>query len=265
MDLAAWGDVLLMRYGPWTFEIVGLYVILVLAAMPCLLALRFAGWRPVLAASWGLYLLYQVAQYRLTSTEFESVFPLLAWQLLFVHGLAVGYHRESIAAHVARWPKTAAVVATVGSLAFMAFAFSNPHTDGPSWLRWGAVSAERFTYFYNRYFALSDLGIGRLLNLAVALPLGYMLLTRCWGIARPLQTVFVPLGRQSLGAFVLHVYGLLLVANLLRVDGLWINTAVQILLVVAIAGLLSRFESLKAGRRAPARSPAPAPAPAMAA
>ena len=58
---------------------------------------------------------------------------------------------------------------------------------------------------YTRYFSLTDLGIGRLLNLAVALPLGYMLLSRCWTIAGPFQTMFVTLGQRSLGAFVLHV------------------------------------------------------------
>ena len=34
MDAAAWRDVVLMRYGPWAFEIIGLCVWLVLAAIP---------------------------------------------------------------------------------------------------------------------------------------------------------------------------------------------------------------------------------------
>src|SRR5262245_39392693 len=54
MDFAAWRDVLLMRVGPWAFEIIGLYVWLVAAAIPCLLILRRAGWRPLLAMSWAL-------------------------------------------------------------------------------------------------------------------------------------------------------------------------------------------------------------------
>ena len=56
MDAAAWRDVLLMRSGPWAFQIVGLYVWLVAAALPCLAVLHFAGWRPLLAVSWSLYL-----------------------------------------------------------------------------------------------------------------------------------------------------------------------------------------------------------------
>jgi hypothetical protein len=259
MTAAAWRDVALMKYGPWTFEIVGLYVMLVLAAIPCLVALRFAGWKPVLATSWALYIFYQFVPGRLTSIEFESVFPLLAWQLLFVHGLTVGYYRESITAAVSRWPKTGLMLTAGGTLAFMALAFSNPHADGPSWLRWSVVSPEHFTYLYDRYFSLSDLGIGRLLNLAIALPLGYVLLQRCWPLVRPLQGIFVTLGQRSLGAFVLHVYGLLLMANLIRVDDVWVNTVAQVMLIVAIAGLLAGFSHLRASRRAPAVTPVRAP------
>src|SRR5262245_36055735 len=43
-NAAMWRDVLLMRAGPWPFEIIGLYVWLVAAAVPCLLILRRAGW-----------------------------------------------------------------------------------------------------------------------------------------------------------------------------------------------------------------------------
>ena len=53
MDAAAWRDIALMRSGPWAFQIIGLYVWLVAAAIPCLLALRVIGWRPVLAVSWA--------------------------------------------------------------------------------------------------------------------------------------------------------------------------------------------------------------------
>ena len=66
MTAAAWRDVAMMRWGPWAFQIVGLYVWLVVAAVPCLVALRFAGWRPLLAVSWSLYLWYRIAPHALT-------------------------------------------------------------------------------------------------------------------------------------------------------------------------------------------------------
>jgi len=214
MTASSWGDVLLMRAGPWAFEIIGLYVWLVAAAIPCLLLLRHVGWRPVLATSWALYLWYRVQPHAPTGAGFEFAFPLLAWQLLFVHGIAIGYYRNDIAAFVSRLPAITPRVALSVTAAFSIFAFCNPWADGPSWLHLHVVSPDRFSSLYERYFALSSLGIGRLLNLSIALPVGYAMLTRYWALARPFETVLVALGRRSLGAFVLHVYGLLLLAHL---------------------------------------------------
>ena len=128
---------------------------------------------------------------------------------------------------------------------FTIFAFCNPWTDGPSWLHLGVVSPERFTSLYERYFALSDLGVGRLLNLSIALPVAYVMLTRYWALARPLEAVFVVLGQRSLGAFVLHVYGLLLLAHLPLPEGIWINTLAQVTLVCTIAMLLNSAQGLR--------------------
>ena len=240
MTAAAWRDVALMRWGPWAFQIVGLYVWLVVAAVPCLVALRFAGWRPLLAVSWSLYLWYRVAPHPLTTGQFESTFPILAWQLLFVHGVAIGYQREQVSAFVARCPRIVPIVVAGASAAFVVFALCNPWSDGPPLLRWSVVSPERFTYLYFHYFTLTDLRIGRVLNLAVTLSVAYALLTRCWTIVRPLGIVFVTLGQQSLGAFVLHVYGILLIAHLplVRADELWTDTFVQLMLIVGIAAVL---------------------------
>jgi hypothetical protein len=249
MTLSAWRDVLLMGAGPWAFEIIGLYVWLVAAAIPCLLILRHAGWRPLLAVSWALYLWYRLDPHTVTMAGFESAFPLLAWQLLFVHGVAIGYHRNDVSAFVARMPTLTPQVAMLVAAGFTIFAFCNPWTSGPSWLHLNFVSADRFAYLYERFFTLSDLRIGRLLNLSIALPVAYVMLTRYWVVARPFERVFVVLGQRSLGAFVLHVYGLLLLAHLRLPDGVWINTLAQVTLVYAIAMLLSGAQSLRYRRR----------------
>jgi hypothetical protein len=249
MDAAAWRDLAFMRSGPWAFEIVGLYVWLVLAAVPCLLVLHFVGWRPLLAVSWALYLSYRITPHRPTTAEFESVFPILAWQLLFVHGITIGYHRDRVAAFAVRCRRVFPIAVAVASAMFMVFALCNPWVDGPSWLHWSVISPERFTYLYDQYFSLTNLGIGRILNLAVALPLGYVLLTWCWRIARPLQGIFVTLGQQSLGAFVLHVYAILLLGHLAYPDDFWLNTLLQVALVVAIAALLNGVQRVRLSAR----------------
>ena len=61
--------------------------------------------------------------------------------------------------------------------------------------------------------------------------------------------MFVVLGQRSLGAFVLHVYGLLLLAHLPLPDGIWINTLAQVTLVCAIATLLNSAQRLRDRRR----------------
>ena len=249
MSAADWRDLLFIRYGPWAFEIVGLYVWLVLAAGPCLLLLRAIGWRWLLAISWSLYLVYHLVPVQLTSAEFETVFPILAWQLLFVHGITIGYHRDDLSAVLAT--RATPVMATIGavSITFMAIALSNPAIGGPSWLQWSVVSPERFAALYERYFALSDLGIGRLLNLAVALPFGYAVLSWGWAAFEKVQALFVTLGQCSLGAFVLHVYGLLLLDRLPFPEAIWINTVIQLALIAGIAALLLAQQRWKAARR----------------
>jgi hypothetical protein len=250
MTGADWRDLALLRYGPWPFEIIALYVCLVLVAVPCLIALRAAGWRVVLALSWAVYGCYWLAPRGVTGAEFEATFPLLAWQLLFVHGVVIGYHRDRIAAVAARCPRPVPIAAAGASIAFMVFAMSNPSFEGPAWLRWRVVSPQAFSEMYARYFSLSDLGIGRLLNLAVALPTGYAMFAwrRLWALTSPIHDVVTTLGRQSLAAFVLHVYGLIVLAHLPLGDQLWTNTVVQFLLIGAIA------VALKGLRPSPSRT-----------
>ena len=117
------------------------------------------------------------------------------------------------------------------------------------------VSPERFADLYERYFTLSDLGVGRLLNLSIALPVAYLMLTRYWAVARSLEKVFVVLGQRSLGAFVLHVYGLLVLAHLPLPDDIWVNTLAQVTLVCAIATAPD-----ERGASAPPQPPPVAPA-----
>jgi len=255
MNLAAWRDVLLMRVGPWAFEIIGLYVWLVVAALPCLFILRYAGWRPLLAASWLLYLWYRVDPHPLTLAGFESAFPILSWQLLFVHGVTIGYHRSALTAFATRLPPFPRRVAIAAAVGFAIFAFCNPWANGPAWLRLPLLSDERFAYVYAKFFGLSQLGAGRLLNLAVALPFGIAALNPSV-VAQPFARVFVTLGQRSLGAFVLHTYGLLLLAQMKLPQGIIPATLVQLTFVVALAVLLNARDIVRDRRREPVLVPA---------
>jgi len=255
LDAAALRDIALMRSGPWAFEIVALYVWLVIATIPSLFLLRRLDWRALLAFSWVLYGCYRIAPHALTSAHFETAFPILVWQLPFVHGIVIGYERKRIQAIVTRRPRILSAAAIGASAIFMAFALCNPWADGPRLLRATLVSEDRFVDLYWRYFSLSDLGIGRLLNLAATLPVGYLLLTFFWKVARPIGGVLVTLGQQSLGAFVLHVYAMLLIAHLPlpSESGLGINTLLQVAVILGIAGALAALR--RRSDRLPLRMP----------
>jgi hypothetical protein len=185
----------------------------------------------------------------MTAAGFEFAFPILSWQLLFVHGIAIGYHRRDVGAFVAGMPTIAPRLAVLATAGFAIFALCNPWTDGPTWLHLRLVSPEQFASLYERYFSLRDLRAGRLLNLSFALPVAYMMLGRYQALARPFERLFVVLGQRSLGAFVLHVYGLLLLAHLPLPEGIWLHTLAQLMLICGIAALLESAQRLRDRRR----------------
>jgi hypothetical protein len=254
------GEILLMRSGPWSFEIIGMYVWLVAAAVPCLLGLRYVGVIPVLGASWALFLWYRISPHSLTGAEFETSFPLLAWQILFVHALAIGYHRDRVYAFVEARVKPLTIAAMAAMAGFIAFALCNPWTDGPGLLHLTSLDPDYFAELYARFFGLEELGVGRLLNLLVGLPLAYGALTAVWRIAAPVGKLFITLGQQSLGAFVLHVYAIMLIAHTSPPEGLWRNTLLQIAAILAIAAVLNGMQRWPFRRARAASAPRPLPA-----
>ena len=103
-----------------------------------------------------------LSRHTLTAAEFETVFPILAWQLLFVHGLVIGYHRERIGAFIGARRQPLTIAAGAATSGFIAFALCNPWTEGPRLLHLHLLPPERFAELYAQYFGLEELGAGRL-------------------------------------------------------------------------------------------------------
>jgi fucose 4-O-acetylase-like acetyltransferase len=82
---------------------------------------------------------------------------------------------------------------------------------------------------------------------------------RLWALTSPLHELVTTLGRRSLAAFVLHVYGLIVLAHLPIGDQLWTNTLVQFLLIGVIAAALKDTapSPVPTGSLAPAAQPIP--------
>jgi hypothetical protein len=231
--------VLVLAAAPHQFQIVGLYVVL-FSLTPVLFHAIYHGktvW--MLAASWFLYLLNYLAPetepgtaaIRLTICQFEYGFPILAWQLLFVHGVAIGYHRQAIQ----RFFQTKAghalvILCAIASLGLMLFSLNHPLELLPEWATIHLIPAESFNALYQQYFLKYKLGPGRVLNLAVLMISLMALLTVAWRpIDKAVGWFFIPLGQESMYVFFVHVYLLLIVANtsLPGMNYFWINTLIH--------------------------------------
>ncbi len=213
-------DILLLRLGPYQFNVIGLYVVLLALAPLLLAALRRRLVLPLLAASAGLYAWGLVHPTRIIGTQFEDPFPLLNWQVLFVLGLAAGWHRETLLAW-SRRPVGRAVVAllVLGHLALLFFTWNNPYLSHAYDVRLGLVPDDTFLRLYADWFERRALEPGRLLDVVLVLVTLYALLSVYWRpVHRALGWFLVPLGQATLYVFVLHVFVALLVANVPGLD-----------------------------------------------
>lgn len=195
-----------LKMGPHQIQILGLYVILIAACPLMILAIHKGRTRALLGLSWILYFSNVVAPKMPTGAQFEYAFPLLTWQILFVHGLVIGHYFQEIQT----WFHTKAgkamfVACVVIALFFLVVVQSNTNSFLPEWARW-----ELWPSFYGKLRAYADkntLGPLRLLNYAAFLVVLYAVLTRWWPFfQRTLGWYLVPIGQATLYVFVLHVF-----------------------------------------------------------
>ena len=209
----ALAGVLRMESSPWQFNIVGLYVVLLLLAPLALRALAAgrAGW--LLAGSLALYAWGASAGIRWSDAAFEKPFPLLVWQFPFVCGLVGGFRHAELAAFAGtpagralRW------FCVICAAAFAFYAWNNPwpvapYRHVPAALRLHVVPQEWFNAIYATFFRERTwFGPGRLLNTAVLLVVALDLLRLRWAaLARGLGWWALPVGQTTLVVFVAHL------------------------------------------------------------
>ncbi|MFC4902045.1 OpgC domain-containing protein [Kocuria oceani] len=230
--------VLLLQVGPWQFNIMGLYVVLILVSPLVLAALaRGRAWL-VLLISAGLYAVGTVFRIRLLPSQFEDSFPLLVWQVLFVLGMVAGFYRRQLVGWFAdRRRRPLLVACLLLAVALALFSWSGPYASNSYDVRLDLLPEAVFRAVYDGYFGRTYLGIGRLVNVLLVVVAGYALLSAYWAVLRrALGWFLIPLGRASLYVFVMHVFLILAVTNIpvLRQGELWVNT----LAYVAVLGLL---------------------------
>jgi hypothetical protein len=240
---------LTLKIGPHQIQILGLYVCLLFLAPLALFLLREGRWRLLLGLSWILYVFNWAYPAMPTGAQFEYGFPLLTWQLIFFHGMAAGFHREHVFGFMSsRRGRPLLILCFLVFFAFLFFAQNTPNPVIPSWARLSVVPPDVYDSLYGKYFLKNTLGILRLVNYAVALAVGLTALTRLW---RPLDRAFgwffIPVGQASLYVFIVHVFVVALIDNVLPFhlapehDDLWINTLGHTA-ALAILWLMVRFK-----------------------
>lgn len=233
-------DALLLRCGPHQFQIIGLYVALFTLVTPVVLnMLSKKKTFLLLATSWGLYLFnwytpesqQATAEIRFTGAQFESAFPLIVWQLLYVHGIVAGFYKKQLLAFFNNaFAKILLYFSIFLSLLFIIFTLNHPMDLFVSWAKLAFIPADTFNELYFNYFQKYKLGPGRLLNVVVLFISIYALLTRCWEPCnRALGWFLIPLGQASLYVFFSHIFILILVENtpLPGYHNFWINTGIH--------------------------------------
>jgi len=248
-EIASWPSlvvsVVMMRFTWHGTDILALYALL-LAASPLALFLLAEGyhWR-LLAGSWALWLMFQVAPEQAVipwQIEHATTFPLAAWQVLFVNALVLGYRREELTAwvqqtadqlHESHATSRVALAAAAGVLVVLGVALSvgQAHAMAPS----GSALASFDLY------DKASLGIGRLIVFTSAAMVVYAGLTLFWHpIERMLGWLLIPLGQASLYAYAVHLFVIVLAYNVPPYVGSdqagWElhNTVGQLLLVLVV-------------------------------
>ncbi|TGN62044.1 hypothetical protein E4L95_08145 [Paracoccus liaowanqingii] len=246
---APWLDqialVLTMRVSPHQIQILGLYVLLLAIAPGALWLLHRRLLGVFFALTWGIYFTgwMRPLDTPLMSMLWEYAFPLLMYQALFMHALAVGFFRNEIAEWLSE-PTRRRLAVTVSLGIFFAYfvlAQTTSNPTFPAWSRLGLFSPERFDTIYNTYFVKKQPSPLRFLNVAAFFAAFYILLTYFWRpINKALGWLLIPLGEASLYVFLMH---LLFIALIDQIAGyfdvipdwhdvwpsrIWFNTALYI-------------------------------------
>jgi hypothetical protein len=201
---ASWSDlivsVLTLHRTFYLTDVLLLYTLLILAAVPVLVLLAYARTTYVLVGSWGLWMLWQLApqhaQFPWAIAD-NSVFNFPAWQALFVTAMVIGYHRQRLEQHLAGVSKRR-VLGISG--AFVAIVIA---------VHVGFLPPESVSHgiVVDHLFSKLDLGIGRLFVFAGFFIFAFALVSVAWvPIRRALGWLLLPLGQDALSAYILHLF-----------------------------------------------------------
>src|SRR5260221_6351123 len=148
-------------------------------------------------SSFGGWNLAQVSHDRVTRawSIVDGGFPFAAWQLLFFLGLAIGYHRERIAAYLQ--PARLVAVGVAAILALLAVDAVATHFV----VGWTGLDTQELLFDKN------DARIGRIFALLGAASFLYAAVTVAWvPLRKAAGWLLMPLGQRSLFAYGVQLF-----------------------------------------------------------
>lgn len=242
-DLVA--GILTLRVGPGQFNVMGLFIVLVALAPFALWLMSRGGTVPLLLMSWAIWAFWLSDPPRALPSQSENAFPLVLWQALFLSALALGYHRDRIAALTrSRAARPLAVLVAALFVAGLFYTWNNPWVDLPSSANLGVIGEDAFTRIYAQFFQRTDLGIGRIVSTTVVLLVLYGLLVRVLPLWRSVAWYLVPLGQATLYVFIVHVPLMVLVHAAAGELGGWnavlVNTTLQLMALALLWCMVKR-------------------------
>lgn len=209
-----------LQSGPHQTQVLGLYVYLLLLTPLVLAAFIYRLQWYVLGLSWLVYLSYQQQPVHLINSNFENAFAFMAWQLIYFHGLAIGWYKNDIASHMHGKVKIL-IVSFCIIVSLILFFIAQNHTNPflPEWAYLRLIPATTFDAIYGGYAQKNSLGFVRVLNDFCLLVSLYWLLTVCWTpFYKALGWYLIPVGQASLYVFIVHVYVVFLVSQFVTFD-----------------------------------------------
>lgn len=200
-------------------DVLLLYVLLVLAAGPALLLMEHSYTWAVLATSWGLWGLWQVSPAQAAfpwDIQDNSVFHFSAWQIFFITGLVIGFHRKGLQRRFSAlsvWP----VLTIPGVLFACSVVLYKTHvallTRITPWHDETAVLAH--------LFEKDNVRVGRLIVFACFMTFAFALVTAAWvPLSRAFGWLFLPLGQHALGSYMAHLF---VVGALTKIAPSWVG------------------------------------------
>lgn len=195
-------------------DVLLLYVLLVLVSAPVLLLMEHNHTRLVLAGSWGLWGLWQWSpQYAAFPWPIADnpVFNFPAWQLLFLNGLVIGYHRKTIGTHLKRRISIWGVLIISGVLfAGLIALFLSKLAPLTALTGWSADALKGVL------FNKEHTQIGRVIAFTIFMTFAFSALTVLWKpLERVLGWLILPLGSHALGAYITHLFVIAAIIKLL--------------------------------------------------